>query len=707
MSAAATTTPACSDVQNIKDVFRCFICMEKLKDARLCPHCSKLCCHTCMRRWLCEQRSHCPHCRAHLHIHELVKCRWVEEVTDQLESLKFVSQNNKSHTKITPEDSCEIHKEKLTVFCNTCMRSICHQCALWGGDIHHGHSFQPIEDIYKQCSSKISNEVNSIRQRIGSFVSKIEETDKKIEKIKRAKDIAVQEVQVTFNNITSRLDRQLKQKLEKLHSQKDNLSSQMHSLEQFLSEIDRDISQSSKSRFIARSTELQETMEEIRLKSIESLITEEIEIVFDSEVVPRFAHGSFHIKDYTRKKRYSNPLYSRMLDTHGLKWRLKVYPNGSGSSSGEFLSVFLELHAGPQRTSKYEYRIELVHQGTSRADPKKNIIREFASDFDVGESWGYNRFFRLDLLSREGYLVNDSIQLRFSVRHPSYYSKCSDLEWVVEMLEKKHQNVVAELGKLKERLLKGNPEEKISKDEFSSETRVELELSSLDASIDESSARFALTHKKEDEVGSDESLNTSEGRAVAGLANTPQSKCTHRSLRRNSPSNVTITRSSTSEKAHASTSSSLVTNQHQNARQLRESQLKLIANDASHQARKDTYVVNNQEIIVVDSDSDLDGISNGGVVLRCDSISLSSGEINSRSASQETSNESCPSPVQRLLTEDNCSNLATGTYYNGNHLSMPVHQCADDETNNNTLPRMESTGNNSFLNRDILEESGN
>ncbi|EDV23555.1 uncharacterized protein TRIADDRAFT_58319 [Trichoplax adhaerens] len=586
-------------VANIKDVFRCFICMEKLKDARLCPHCSKLCCHTCMRRWLCEQRSHCPHCSLLEYFylatsskikHAILKSKWVEEVTDQLESLKFVSQNNKSHTKITPEDSCEIHKEKLTVFCNTCMRSICHQCALWGGDIHHGHSFQPIEDIYKQCSSKISNEVNSIRQRIGSFVSKIEETDKKIEKIKRAKDIAVQEVQVTFNNITSRLDRQLKQKLEKLHSQKDNLSSQMHSLEQFLSEIDRDISQSSKSRFIARSTELQETMEEIRLKSIESLITEEIEIVFDR-----------------RKKRYSNPLYSRMLDTHGLKWRLKVYPNGSGSSSGEFLSVFLELHAGPQRTSKYGIILP-----NFKSTKKINFPSQLASDFDVGESWGYNRFFRLDLLSREGYLVNDSIQLRFSVRHPSYYSKCSDLEWVVEMLEKKHQNVVAELGKLKERLLKGKPEEKISKDESSSETRVELELSSLDASIDESSARFALTHKKEDEVGSDESLNTSEGRAVAGLANTPQSKCTHRSLRRNSPSNVTITRSSTSEKAHASTSSSLVTNQHQNARQLRESQLKLIANDASHQARKDTYVVNNQEIIVVDSDSDLDGISNGG-----------------------------------------------------------------------------------------------
>ena len=41
-----------------------------------------------LRRWLTEQRSQCPHCRASLHIHELVNCRWVEEVTQQLDNLK-------------------------------------------------------------------------------------------------------------------------------------------------------------------------------------------------------------------------------------------------------------------------------------------------------------------------------------------------------------------------------------------------------------------------------------------------------------------------------------------------------------------------------------------------------------------------------------------------------------------------------------------
>jgi len=46
-------------------------------------------------------------------------------------------------------------------------------------------------------------------------------------------------------------------------------------------------------------------------------------------------------------------------------------------------------------------------------DPSKNMVREFASDFEIGECWGYNRFFRLDLLETDGFLVNDTIKLRY------------------------------------------------------------------------------------------------------------------------------------------------------------------------------------------------------------------------------------------------------------------------------------------------------
>lgn len=127
-------------------MFKCFICMEKLRNARLCPHCSKLCCYACIHRWLTETRPQCPHCRAALQISELVNCRWAEEITQRLDSLqqcnslisnrKLIEAN--AHSELfggtsniigNKENRCDVHKqEKLSVYCLTCMKSICSTC---------------------------------------------------------------------------------------------------------------------------------------------------------------------------------------------------------------------------------------------------------------------------------------------------------------------------------------------------------------------------------------------------------------------------------------------------------------------------------------------------------------------------------------------------------------------------------------------------
>lgn len=135
-------------LQSFNDVFRCFICMEKLQEAHLCPHCSKLCCYVCISRWLNEQRRQCPHCRATLHVSELVNCRWLEEVALQVESLQQICSTIKSAnaSSTSEKDQCVSHHEKLSVYCWTCKICICHQCALWGGT-HSGHTFKQLGEL--------------------------------------------------------------------------------------------------------------------------------------------------------------------------------------------------------------------------------------------------------------------------------------------------------------------------------------------------------------------------------------------------------------------------------------------------------------------------------------------------------------------------------------------------------------------------------
>lgn len=67
-------------------------------------------------------------------------------------------------------------------------------------------------------------------------------------------------------------------------------------------------------------------------------------------------------------------------------------------------------------------------------------MREYQSEFEVGECWGYNRFYRIDQLESEGYLSNDSedcLYLKFYVRPPTYAQLSRDQKRYIEELEKK------------------------------------------------------------------------------------------------------------------------------------------------------------------------------------------------------------------------------------------------------------------------------
>ncbi|XP_063809978.1 E3 ubiquitin-protein ligase TRIM37 isoform X3 [Pseudophryne corroboree] len=434
--------------RGIAEVFRCFICMEKLRDARLCPHCSKLCCFSCIRRWLTEQRAQCPHCRAPLQLRELVNCRWAEEVTQRLDTLQLCSLNKHEENE---KDKCENHHEKLSVFCWTCKICICHQCALWGG-MHGGHTFKPLAEIYEQHVTKVNEEVAKLRRRLMELISLVQEVERNVEAVRGAKDERVREIRNAVEMMIARLDTQLKNKLITLMGQKTSLTQETELLESLLQEVEHQLRSCSKSELISKSPEILMMFQQVHRKPMASFVTTPVPPDFTSELVPSYDSTTFVLENFSTLRQRADPVYSPPLQVSGLCWRLKVYPDGNGVVRGYYLSVFLELSAGLPETSKYEYRVEMVHQSSN--DPGKNIIREFASDFEVGECWGYNRFFRLDLLANEGYLnrSNDTVILRFQVRSPTFFQKSRDQNWYISQLEAAQTSYVQQINNLKERL---------------------------------------------------------------------------------------------------------------------------------------------------------------------------------------------------------------------------------------------------------------
>lgn len=480
-------------MESLAEVFRCFICMERLRDAHLCPHCSKLCCYACIRRWLTEQRSQCPHCRASLHLHELVNCRWVEEVTQQLDTLQLSSATAAAAAAAaaaatgaagggggagvavvgggadakpgSPEpggqrdqERCPHHKgEKLSVFCWNCRLCICHQCALWGGT-HCGHVFKPLEEVHAQQVAAVREQVGALRRRLVHLLGLVAQVERSVEAVRQAKDLRVHEIRNAVEHMIARLDAQLKGRLLSLVAQKNALTQETEQLEQLLQAAEAQLSSCSRSELIARSPEIVRRLGELLQR--QPPCSPPLLLLpaaggggggqeFPSEMVPPYESSAFLLRNFSLLQQRADPVYSRPLTTSGLTWRLKVYPDGNGVVRGNYLSVFLELTAGLPETSKYEYRVEMSHQG---GDPSKNIVREFASDFEVGECWGYNRFFRLDLLATEGYLSGDTLLLRFEVRPPTFFHKCRDQQWYLAQLQAQQAQLLQQVQQLKERL---------------------------------------------------------------------------------------------------------------------------------------------------------------------------------------------------------------------------------------------------------------
>ncbi|XP_014663122.1 PREDICTED: E3 ubiquitin-protein ligase TRIM37-like [Priapulus caudatus] len=407
--------------------------MEKLRDARLCPHCSKLCCFMCIRRWLTEQRSQCPHCRASLHLHELVNCRWAEEVTQQLDTL----QSNAGKSESTEKDTCDVHREKLSVYCWSCRVCICHQCALWGGT-HTNHTFKPLDEVYEQHITSIKEEVAALRRRLMELISLVQEVEKNVEEEEP--------------DDSPRLGTHSEEQSLYTQGQKQSLTQETEYLESLLQDVEHELHTTTRSELISRSAALMQMFKDVHRKPMASFVTAPVPADFNSEIVPHYDSSTFVMNSFTVLRHKADPVYSPPLHVNGLVWRLKVYPDGNGVVRGNYLSVFLELSGGLPETSKYEYRVEMVHQASR--DVSKNIVREFSSDFEVGECWGYNRFFRLDLLATEGYLntETDTLVLRFQVRPPTFYQKCRDQQWYVTQLETTNSQLVSQNNDLKERI---------------------------------------------------------------------------------------------------------------------------------------------------------------------------------------------------------------------------------------------------------------
>ena len=172
-------------------------------------------------------------------------------------------------------DKCEIHQEKLSVYCWTCSKCICHQCALWGGN-HSGHTFKPLDDIYSQHVGKVREEVALLRRRLMELISLGQEVERNVESVRAAKDERVREIRNAVELMIARLDSQLKSKLLTLMGHKNALNQETEQVEQLLASIETQLSTASKGQLISKSSEILQLALVANKKPMPSFVTAQV-----------------------------------------------------------------------------------------------------------------------------------------------------------------------------------------------------------------------------------------------------------------------------------------------------------------------------------------------------------------------------------------------------------------------------------------------
>jgi len=418
----------------------------------MCPSCGKLGCLSCLKRWL-SCSAFCPHCRSPLRSSSLVVCRFAAELSTELDRLyaKVASKRG--------EEPCLNHEQAVLYYCITCSLPICADCALFGDD-HKGHSFDHLSKVYDRHVDLIKAEAGTLKRRLKELDVLLHSVETHIQRVTLSKQQRENELRAALEKMVERLDEQLKQKLHTLREQQKGITDEIESLDAMLRDVVGQLEASSKSSLIASSSDMLAMLQQARQKPTNQYTKTRVSSDFVSEIVPSYECGTFCIKNYSEARVCTEVMYSEPIKAGIIMWRLKVYPNGNGVAKGSFLSVFLEMMTGAGEQAKYQYCLEMIHA----SNPALHIVREFASDFEVGECWGFNRFHRIDQLYRDGFVSGDgedALTLRFSVRPPTYFQLCHDQKLYIEELEVGRSRAYVQITELKRQLaeLKGSPAE--------------------------------------------------------------------------------------------------------------------------------------------------------------------------------------------------------------------------------------------------------
>lgn len=373
------------------------------------------------------------------------------------------------------------------------------------GKKHKDHEINKLDQVYTTHVELIKSESKEIQKKFEIMNFYLKSINDKIISVGSYKLEKSNELEELFDNLKNKLENKVHLKLTKLMSCKNEISDKLKFLESVKYSLDKELQEAPKSVLISKSEDLIKNLKNLNYdsESLELKFSENVNMNISAEIpsdiFPQYESAVFEIQNYkklilqiqalgsgsvsgnninTEITNFSNLnqnfkiskekefIYSNELVTNGLVWRIKVYPYGNSGARGEYISIFLELIEGLIETSKYYYKIELCNHFLH--DKRfSNHSREFSSDFSNGECWGYNRFYKIENLEKEGFIENSTgnIMIRFYVRPQTYGQMCRDQKNYINTLEKRIKYYTSNVKVSNSSNANSSPLEEIKKNE--------------------------------------------------------------------------------------------------------------------------------------------------------------------------------------------------------------------------------------------------
>ena len=240
-----------------------------------------------------------------------------------------------------PVDKCQVHETPLSYYCVTCQTLVCSDCAMFESE-HKGHEFQRLNAIYDRHVGDVKKEAETLKGKMKELTAVLAQIERNLEEVQKGKISKAQEIVSYFDDLQKNLDETLREKVKKLLEQKETVTAEVERLEGIQLELNRFLA-GSKAKLISKTSDLLHKLKSATEQPITVFRFAEVNTEFPNELEPPYESAVFLLQAFSQVKRKTEVVYSDQLLTHGLTWRLKVYPNGNGLSQGTHLSVFLEM----------------------------------------------------------------------------------------------------------------------------------------------------------------------------------------------------------------------------------------------------------------------------------------------------------------------------------------------------------------------------